>query len=418
MSLFNLEYKFKSRGNFIKNRFKNKDMKKYDYVIVGAGIAGCSTAYFLSKYSNSILLIDKNSDVAYGASGAAGAFLSPLLGKPNGLKDIVNEALKFSTIFYKENFPDEIINCGTCRIPKTKEDKEKFESYEDFMEFTYEKFQQGYFFPIGSVVNSYNICKTLSLEVKKLLNYEVKKLFQQNSNWILNDEIETQNLILTTGANIDLICEDYFNIRAVWGEKIDISSSTNIDINYHKACSISKSKSIKNQEKNFISLGATHHRFKENMSNTSFDLNKKDINKIEHNQKSLDIINSDIDELLTLACEIKTLKDVEVLDIKIGARASSVDYYPIIGKLVNSKKSIEKHPHIVNGSFIKEDSLVYYENLFVLNAVGGRGYVLSPFLANSLVEFIINNKPLNKDIMTYRLFKRWARRLKSRGYKK
>ena len=62
--------------------------KEFDYVIVGAGIAGCSTAYFLSKYSKSILLIDKNEKVAFGASGAAGAFLSPLLGKPNNL--IVN----------------------------------------------------------------------------------------------------------------------------------------------------------------------------------------------------------------------------------------------------------------------------------------------------------------------------------------
>lgn len=48
--------------------------KEYDYVIIGAGIAGCSVAHFLTKYSNSILLIDRNCDIAQGASGAAGAF--------------------------------------------------------------------------------------------------------------------------------------------------------------------------------------------------------------------------------------------------------------------------------------------------------------------------------------------------------
>ena len=53
--------------------------KTYDYVIIGGGIAGSSTAHFLSKYSNSILLVDRNCDIAQGASGAAGAFLSPLL---------------------------------------------------------------------------------------------------------------------------------------------------------------------------------------------------------------------------------------------------------------------------------------------------------------------------------------------------
>ena len=44
--------------------------------------------------------IDKNEDVAFGASGAAGAFLSPLLGKPNKFKDLVTNALKFSMTYY------------------------------------------------------------------------------------------------------------------------------------------------------------------------------------------------------------------------------------------------------------------------------------------------------------------------------
>ncbi len=74
--------------------------KKFDYVVIGAGIAGCSLAYFLSKYSKSILLIDRNSQVAFGASGAAGAFLSPLLGKPNDFKDLVTKSLIFSTNFF------------------------------------------------------------------------------------------------------------------------------------------------------------------------------------------------------------------------------------------------------------------------------------------------------------------------------
>ena len=79
-------------------------IKEYDYVIVGAGIAGCSLGHFLGKYSKSILLIDKNEDLAFGASGAAGAFLSPLLGKPNKFKDLVTRALSFSTEYYKNNF--------------------------------------------------------------------------------------------------------------------------------------------------------------------------------------------------------------------------------------------------------------------------------------------------------------------------
>jgi len=77
-------------------------MREFEYVIVGAGIAGCSVSHFLSKYSKSVLLIDKNEDVAFGASGAAGAFLSPLLGKPNKFKDLVTKALNFSYLFIRK----------------------------------------------------------------------------------------------------------------------------------------------------------------------------------------------------------------------------------------------------------------------------------------------------------------------------
>ena len=109
----------------------------YDYIIIGGGIVGCNVAFELSSHTSNILLIDKNSDVALEASGAAGAFLSPLLGKPNYFKDLVNSALLYSTKFYKDNFSDFIDNCGTIRIPKDDIDKEKFESYVPYIDFEY-----------------------------------------------------------------------------------------------------------------------------------------------------------------------------------------------------------------------------------------------------------------------------------------
>ena len=381
--------------------------KEFDYVVIGAGIAGCSLVYFLSKYSKSVLLIDKNEDVAFGASGAAGAFLSPLLGKPNKFKDLVTKALIFSTKLYKEKFSGLITNCGTCRIPKNQEDEEKFQTYIPFMDFEYEKYEDGYLFKIGSVVKSYEICKELSLGVEKLFDYEVKNLEKDDKNWIINGEIKAKKIFLTTGADTSLIEEDYLDLRAVWGQKIDIYSSTNVEINYHKECSLSKS-----TQDGVTSIGATHHRFEEEQKNSSYNLKLKNINKIVHNEYTNNIIQDDISELLRKANNIKKLDNVKVLDIKIGARASSSDYFPIIGKLVNSQKSFEKYPHLKNGFKIKNDNLELIDNLYVLNGVGGRGFVLSPYLAYNLVENIHNNNPLEEDITTFRLFKRWAKKQK------
>jgi len=385
-------------------------MKKYDYVIIGAGICGCSLAYFLKKYSKNILLIDKNSDVAFGASGAAGAFLSPLLGKPNEFKNLITKALKFSIDIYKKEFSTYFQNAGTCRIPKNKIDKEKFKSYIPYMDFDFKPFENGYFFDIGSVVKSYEICKGLSKNIENLFNYEVEQIEQKGDIWQINKQIEAKKLFLCTGADISLIKEPYFDIRAVWGQKIDILSSTKVDINYHKECSVSKS--IVQNEKNLISIGATHNRFKEDMTNSSYNLKLKNINQQKHNKKTLQIISKDTNSLLKKANDIKKLEDIEVVDVKIGARASSIDYFPAVGELIDSKKNFEKYPHIKNGTHIKNENLEVFKNIYTLNGVGGRGFVLSLYLASNLVEFVINNKRLDDNITNYRLFSRWAKRQK------
>ena len=201
-------------------------MKEFDYLVIGAGIAGCSLVHFLKNYSTSILLIDKNEDVAFGASGAAGAFLSPLLGKTNKFKDLVTKSLNFSINYYKEFFSDELINCGTCRIPKNQEDEEKFQSYIPFMDFEFEKKDDGYFFPIGSTIKPYEICKALTNDIEKVFDYEVKSIKQLKENWQINEDYFASKLFLCTGSNIELIEEDYFDIRAVWGQKIDVLSSS------------------------------------------------------------------------------------------------------------------------------------------------------------------------------------------------
>lgn len=391
---------------------------EYDYVVIGAGIAGCSTSYLLSKYSDSILLIDKNEKIAFGASGAAGAFLSPLLGKPNEFKDLITKSLKFSTQFYKELENDLLTNCGVCRIPKNEEDRDKFDSYKPYMDFEYEEMGDGYFFPIGSQVNPSDICEFLTKDIKTQLNFNIKKLEQTDENaWILNDEIKAKNLILTTGADTKLIKEKYFNIRAVWGQKIDISTTTCTEINYHKDCSVSKAVKLEENNPYKVSIGATHHRFDCDKDICNYCVEVANINKTCSNCYTSDITHKDSRKLIALANDIVKLDDVEVIDVKIGPRASSVDYFPMLGNLVDSKKSFEKFPHLINGTHIKNDMLEMIENLFVINGVGGRGFVLSPYLANELVENIVHNKKIDENITTHRLFKRWAKKLKQKNRK-
>ena len=48
---------------------------KYDIAIIGAGVVGTSIAYNLIPYDVSVLLLDKNNDVAMGATRANSAII-------------------------------------------------------------------------------------------------------------------------------------------------------------------------------------------------------------------------------------------------------------------------------------------------------------------------------------------------------
>lgn len=175
----------------------------------------------------------------------------------------------------------------------------------------------------------------------------------------------------------------------MWGRRIDIATTTKIDYNYHKACSISKSTKIED-DKYLVSIGATHHR------------DKKDVENIEQN----------IEDLLTKANDIKNLENIEVINQYIGARACSIDYFPMVGAIIDSKKTVEEFPYLKNGTNVDSKRFTRYKNFYILNGVGGRGFVLAPYLAKQLVDNIVDKKLIDEDIKVDRLFKREVRRIK------
>jgi len=383
-------------------------MKNYDYVVIGAGIAGCSVAHFLKE--DKVLLLDRFDDVAQFASGAAGGFLSPLLGKPNKFKELITTSLKFAIDFYKEIDEELIVQKGVLRVPKDDEDRLKFDVYKNFFDFECEEKEEGFFFKIGSQVFSYDMCKKMTSDIEKIFNYDVKHIFKEEEFWIINDEIRTKNLIFTTGADISLINEEYFNIRAVWGQRIDISTTSCIEFNYHKECSISTSYDKLSNDLYKVSVGATHHRFDNDLERKYEVFKDPSLLNLEQIGYTEDLYKKDTSELLVKANDILQLNDVKVLKTYFGPRASSFDYFPIVGNIINSKETLNMFPYLKNGTPVKNDRFSRYDNLYVLNGVGGRGYVLSPYLAKRLVDFIKDGIPLDEEITSDRLFKKWVRR--------
>ena len=116
--------------------------KTYDSIIIGAGIAGASTAYALRQKGQKVLVFDKRG-IASGGSGAAGAFVSPKIGKGSPLQTLTNEAFSFAKAFYFSTCPPLFHQTGVIRIPKDEADAKKFAEYEPFNENKYENLKLG-----------------------------------------------------------------------------------------------------------------------------------------------------------------------------------------------------------------------------------------------------------------------------------
>lgn len=366
-----------------------QNKKIYEYIIIGAGVAGASIANELKKHSNNILIIEKNKSINESASAAAGGFLSPLLGKSNKFKTLVNNALVYSTKFYKKNMANLIDQCGTLRIPKDEIDEKKFQEYMPFIDFEYEMKEGGCYFPYASIVKSQEICKLLMDNITIQYDYEVKNIEKLSNLWSLDNKYYTKKLILATGASNLLIDEFYLNIRAVWGQRIDISTTNCISFNYHKECSVSRAIKIDNDYYK-VSIGATHHRF----------------------VKDKKIVKSDTVILLKKAQDIIELKDIKVLKEYAGARASSSDYFPLLGKIIDSNKTLNEFPYLKKGTNVQENRFTRYDNLYIFNGLGGRGFVLAPYLANKLCNLIINDIDVDMELNVNRLFKRAVKKMK------
>lgn len=378
--------------------------KIYDFLVIGAGSAGCSTAFFLQKSGKKVAIIDREG-IAGGASGAAGAFLSPLPGKKNNYNTFVNKALSFSIDFYEKLIPDSINKKGVLRVANDNFSKEKLESNDiEYEYFDSKKLQNistnfkeidGYFYKDAAVIEPLNICNKL-IEKCNFYKMDINELVFKDGIYYIQD-IKAKNIILAQGVSKSIVKHPYFDISPIFGLRIDVKTTTKIPFNVHKSISIST-----NKKDGTVAIGATHERHDSSQLEciTTCD---KCVSYVDHEKEQ-------VDYLLNKAKELIDLEDLKVIKTYKGARATIKSYFPVLGKIIDYDSSLKKYPSIKNGTKISQEMLEYYPNMHIINALGSRGFVLGPYLAKILSEHILNETPIPKDISTQKLFYKRARK--------
>ncbi len=362
----------------------------YDAIVIGGGIAGITSAYFLQKEGMSVLLLEKG-EICKKGSFAAGAFLSPKIGKQSLYKDYVNKALEFSLNFYEKEFPSLLNRCGLLKLPYDEEDKKRLRAYEEFMkEIQWERRGEGYFFKNAAIIDPLDLCKAMTKNIK-IIKIEAKNIEKREELFEV-EGFKTKYLILSVGSEKIPLNIPYLKTKIICGYRYDarFQGDFNLKHNFHKRVSVSAF------FKNRVAIGATHIKYRE-----CFEL--------------LKTAKEDKYSLLEKAKEIMPLKDLKILKIYTGERLSTFDFFPIVGEVIDEKRTLCKYPYLKKGTKVPPSSFIYRKNLYLHTALGARGFVLAPSKAHLLAKAITKKKELPPFLSPYRQFIKYARKFPING---
>jgi len=363
----------------------------YDIVVIGAGIAGACSAFFLKQKGLSVLVIDRAGIASTGGSSAAGAFVSPKIGKGSPLQHLTNEAFEFAKDFYTQQFPKYFTQTGIIRIPKDSQDSKKFVEYDKFNSAKREWIDKtklnrynitqeysSFLFTEAGVCDAPNMCSDILKDID-YKQYLVDEVVYKDNYWHI-DNIRAQKVVLATGYENSLFDMRYMGVKGTWGSRGDYESNLDLKVSMHKKISISANIN------GIIKIGATHIKSKE---------------------PCILCDGQPLKGLEELASTMVNTTDFKLKETFCGMRAGSKDYFPLVGGVIDVRYMLEKYPKILKGA---KPQIKKIDNLYICNGVGGRGFVFAPLMAKILSDYIVEAKEIDSRVNPDRLFLKWCRK--------
>lgn len=369
--------------------------------IIGAGIAGCATAYALARRGIQVTLLERNASIASEASGNPQAMLYPRISGDDDASRFALACYLYSLDFLKTfNLnPAELQICGMlqlgfnprelARIQKvtTQNYAEAIVKYVSAHEASslagIALDHDALYFPNAAWLNPQSLCQRLTshcnISIKTLTNVDNllnnNGLFEMyaNGNLIIKSDIviiananEAQNL----GLNL------YLKTHAVRGQ-VSVLAANEVS---HKIKTIICSDGyLSPQNRGQHCLGATF-----STENKQIELNEQDhllnLNSLKNASSLL----------------FESVKD-NITGGRVSFRCSSDDYLPLVGQLLDNTRLIMQPPR----PNAKPETLPWVSGLYINVGHGSRGFTSAPFCAEYLAQHICNepisiNKALAK----------------------
>ncbi|QIV96116.1 tRNA U-34 5-methylaminomethyl-2-thiouridine biosynthesis protein MnmC [Allofrancisella inopinata] len=375
--------------------------------IIGAGLAGCSVAYELSKIGDfDITIFDKNCQIADDASGNFAGILAPYLTSDNNYSD------QFHTLGYKlllgfiDEYKDNLEICNKGMLQILNDEKEQGRHTKIFRirdipkdlaslldrQQTFKLLNKelnvpaAVYYPNALSLVPKSICQLwLKLSNAKLiLDTELVDIKKLDSNgWLLEFDNfnERFDIVIFTGGYELFKKISYLQKIPVYpsqGQLTVINKTFDI-----KDTVIGKGYIIPNYKDNLQVIGAT---FREN-NDTTGEIRDSD------NEYNLFQIKQMLPGL--------SKADINIVDSRVATRCVTSDHLPLVGRLVDFDKFEQDFYKPLSKGYPKSKMpQVEYENgLYLSSGFGSKG-LCSSLLAAKIITCQIINQP---DIVSEKL---------------
>ena len=352
----------------------------YDITIIGAGIIGSLIAHNLSKFNLKVLVLEKENDVAEGASGANSAMVhsghDPKSGTLKAKYNLIGNrmfpdlcrqlqveyapigAYVVATSDEEEKTLEGLIkNCEERKIPYEVMDGDSARKHEPNLSDGVTKVLSlpttGIICPWEVTIAAMEEAMLNGVELK--LDYEVRKIRKENDRFIVNDEIETDVLINCAGVHVDditnMLRESPYKVEARKGEYFvfDRLNGTYVNRVIYPTPS--------DKGKGVLAVPTIHGNVLLG-PNSDFSADKED----DTTSDGLDYIRREID---------KTMKNIPY------------------NKMIHTFAGLR--PHIdLNDFYIQEDDQI--ENFIHVAGIESPGLTSAPAIAKDVVEDIVMPK--------------------------
>ncbi|WP_196137250.1 FAD-dependent 5-carboxymethylaminomethyl-2-thiouridine(34) oxidoreductase MnmC [Aliikangiella sp. G2MR2-5] len=368
--------------------------------IIGAGLAGCATAYKLVEKGFNVDLYEKENTIACAASGAAAGIYHPQLTSDMNLNSQFNwlaylYLLQFINSLEPSRKEGLFLSDGLIRLLPDEKSQHQLLSLAQKLGLSDWIKPEEYFnnkravrFPHSAALSIPEYCNTLlSLCDDKLalkVNHTIDSVINHDSKWILNislnnlDEVtQTEyydHVILAGGANCKLLDQYlHYPTNMSRGQTVFISHK-NLSPNLKEA--ICEKAYLINRPDKTLHIGTTF----ENFLNDELDRNSQN-----------DILKNAIALTRELGIEFIGEEEVEAIPLRgtLGYRRHAIDRLPIIGAAINLEKLSSDFANL-GQSRLRRENLSYYNlpGLWLNTAYGSHGLVYSllgsEFLASQI----------------------------------